>query len=394
MNQRQASLNILHKTIKDESYSNLLMRKELNKLPVVQRAFVTELVNGVLRKYEFLTYQFKNEIESGTSLKNRLIICLALYERFFMNQKDYVVNNEYVELAESKFDKAFINALLHKIVSLKNTDIAYIKYSIPRWIYNLLSSQYNEEDLIKILDTYQKVPKVFYRINKSKADISMIKDAVAIDDELFISKKNLIHSEEYEKGYFYIQDFNSASLYKHLDLTDNCSLLDICSAPGSKLFNCLDIIDEKRCYANDVHEHRVDLIKKAASRLGYENINYINYDGRDLNLKLHMHFDRILLDAPCSGLGVIGRKPDLKFHIKPENLDELQTLQYDLLNSAKHLLKKDGIMLYSTCTLNKKENNKMMIRFVSENKDFYILEEDTIINGLGDCFYYCKLKRV
>ena len=364
MNQRETALNILHKTIKDESYSNLLMRNELNKLPIIQRGFVTELVNGVLRKYEFLNYQFENEIGSYTSLKNRLIICLALYERFFLNQKDYVVNNEYVGLADSKYDKAFINALLHKITSLKETDIVHIKYSLPKWIYNLLSSQYDEEDLIKILNNYQKVPKVFYRINKSKASIEMVKDAIKIDDELFISKKNLIYSEEYRKGYFYIQDFNSASLYKHLDLTDNCCLLDICSAPGSKLFNCLDILDEKRCYANDVHEHRLELIKKAASRLGFENINYLNYDGTLLNLKLHMHFDRILLDAPCSGLGVIGRKPDLKFHIKPKNLDELQNLQYELLNSAKHLLKRDGVMLYSTCTLNKKENNKMMIRFV------------------------------
>lgn len=394
MNQRSTALNILHKTIKDESYSNLLMRSELNKLVPVQRAFVTELVNGVLRNYDYLMYQFENEIDSRTSLKNKLIIALALYERFFLEQKDYVVNNEYVELADSKYDKAFINAILHKIVSFKDTDIIYIKNSIPKWIYSLLSSQYSEEELLKILSVYRTIPKLYYRINKARAKMSDFENINIINEDLFTSDENLLHSDEYKNGYFYVQDYNSASLYKHLDLEKNNTFLDMCCAPGSKLFNCLDILDEKNCFANDIHSHRVELIEKAALRLGYKNINYTNFDGTTIDKELHLKFDRILLDAPCSGLGVIGRKPDLKFHIKPDNLDELQELQAKLLDSASKLLKRDGILLYSTCTLNKKENNRMMIRFVSEHEDFYILEEDTIINELGDCFYYCKLKRI
>ncbi|MBR5754482.1 MAG: rRNA methyltransferase, partial [Erysipelotrichaceae bacterium] len=137
-----------------------------------------------------------------------------------------------------------------------------------------------------------------------------------------------------------------------------------------------------------------NLIRKMAEKLGYEGINYLCSDGRKLNETLKMQFDRIMLDAPCSGLGVIGRKPDLKFHVRPESLDELQKLQSELIRSMDPLLKTDGIMLYSTCTLNRKENNVLVRRFLDEHPNYGLLEEDTIINGYGDAFYYAKLKKV
>ena len=396
MNQRQIALQILNKTIKDESYSNLLMRKELEKVPPIQRAFITNLVNGVLRKFEILRFQFIDDINDKTSFKLQLILCMALYERFYLFEKDYVVNNEYVELCGNKFEKSFVNAMLHKLTVFKNTNIAYAKYCLPEWLYNLLSSQYDEQTLIKILNIYQNVPKVYYRINKNKCTFEDLKslDIEILNEDIFTSETNLLHTSLYKNGYFYIQDFNSASLYTHLDLNKNNTLLDICSAPGSKLFNCLDILNPSNCYANDLYEHRVELIKKMASKLGFEGINYLNYDGTNLPNVLNNKFDRILLDAPCSGLGVIGRKPDLKFHIKPNSLDELQNIQFNLLNSAKDLLNKDGILLYSTCTLNRKENDRMIRKFLSSALDFVLLEEDTIINDYGDCFYYAKLKKV
>ena len=396
MNQRQLGLDILYRTIKDESYSNLLMRKELEKVPQIQRAFVTNLVNGVLRKYEFLSYQFKYDVNDSTSLKLRIILCMALFERFYLNEKDYVVNNEYVELCDNKYDKAFVNAVLHKITELKYTNIAYAKYCIPEWLYKLLSSQYKEEDLVKILDVYQKVPQVCCRLNKKKYSYDDFKNVNIniINEDIFTCEKNLLHTVLYDRGYFYVQDYNSSSLYKHLDLEPSNTLLDVCCAPGSKLFNCLDILDEKNCYANDLHPHRVELIKKMANRLGYKNINYLNYDGTKLKDNLNMKFDRIMLDAPCSGLGVIGRKPDLKFHVKPENLDELEKVQFSLLNSVKDMLNNNGILLYSTCTLNRKENDRLVRKFLSGALDYVLLEEDTIINDMGDCFYYAKLKKV
>lgn len=396
ISQRQVALEVLYKTIREDSYSNLLMRQELNKLEPIQRGFCTNLINGVLRKYEFLMYQLKNDINDNTSLRLKLILCMALYERFALHEKDYVVNNEYVELCDNKYDKSFVNAILRKTKNLKSTNIAYVKYCLPEWIYNLLSSQYDEETLLRILDVYQTIPLVYYRFNKRKctyADLANL-DIDIVNEDIFVSKENLINTSEYKDGLFYIQDYNSASLYKNLDLQPYNTLLDVCSAPGSKLFNCLDMLRPENCYANDLHEHRVQLIKIMANKLGYDGIHYLNFDGREIKDNIDIKFDRIMLDAPCSGLGVIGRKPDLKFHIKPSSLDELQNLQLELLNSVKFLLNVDGILLYSTCTLNRKENDRLIRKFLSESIDFMLEGEETIINGKGDCFYYAKLRKI
>ncbi len=396
MNQREMALNILYQTIREESYSNLLMRKELEKLPQIQRAFVTNLVNGVLRNFEFICFQFEDKITSSTSFRTKLILCMALYERFYFHEKDYVVNNEYVELGKNKYEKSFINAVLHQISDLKISEDDHIRYSLPEWICKLLKSQYEKEEFEAVMKVYHEIPKVYYRINKLKCTYDDLKDLdiEIINEDIFTSKDNLLNSEAYRKGHFYVQDVNSASLYQHLDLEKDHVLLDVCSAPGSKLFNCLDIIGPENAYGNDLHENRVELMKKMAKKLGFSGIHFLNEDGRKLKDILDVRFDRILLDAPCSGLGVIGRKPDLKFHITPESLDELQQLQFELLESIDPLLKQEGILLYSTCTLNKKENARLTGRFLKQHENYSLLEEDTIINELGDCFYYAKMRKV
>ena len=395
MEQRELALNILYKTIEEESYSNLLMRKELNRIPSLKRAFVTNLVNGVLRNYEFLNFQFEQEIRRSTSLRCRLILCMAMFERFFLKEKDYAVNNEYVNLGKNRYEKSFINAVLRKCSELRHSDDPAVEASLPSWIYALLTSQYTKKELSEIISVYQRTPEVAYRINRRKCSFEDLKDLdiERIDEDLFTSQKNLLETSLYRSGWFYVQDPNSASLYRHLDLKKDDTVLDVCSAPGSKIFNCLDVVSEDNAYANDIHEKRVQLIRNMADRLGYSGIHYLCEDGCRLKDVLDVSFDKILLDAPCSGLGVIGRKPDLKFHIKPESLDELQKLQLELLSSMDPLLKKEGILLYSTCTLNKKENGRLVRSFLEKNINYLLLEEETIINDRGDCFYYAKMKK-
>ena len=321
---------------------------------------------------------------------------MAMFERFVLKQEDYVVNNEYVSLGQNRYEKAFINVLLHKHKSLKLAPDPDINACLPKWIYNLLAKQYSDEDLKRIIYIYQRIPDTYYRINKRKCVYEDLEHLgiEKINEDSFRSKNNLLKTKEYQNGLFYIQDVNSASLYRHLDLKPSDKLLDVCCAPGSKLFNCLDIIKPQNSYANDLHSHRVELIRKMAEKLGYHGINYLNLDGRIIKDNVNLRFNKILLDAPCSGLGVIGRKPDLKFHIRPNDLDELQVLQYQLLSSMDEILMNDGILLYSTCTLNKKENEKLIRKFLSENDHYILIEDETIINELGDCFYYAKMKKV
>ena len=393
--QRLIALNILRKTISDESFTSLLMRKELEKLEKVQRPFVTNIVQGVLKNYELLEYNVNLYVRK-TSLTNKLILMMALYERYFLKEKEYAVNNSYVELSKTKYDKSFINATLRNIRELKYSDNEWIKVSLPEWLYKLIEKQY-PDDYRTIIENYHSVHKTYYRLNPNKTDFDYLKDKYDIEimeNNVFISKQNLINTDDFNNGFFYIQDINAAKLTSVLKLKEDYTLLDVCSAPGSKLFNTLELLKDSNTFSNDLNSTRLELIKKKALILGYKNINFLNCDGRYLNSKLNMKFDVIMMDVPCSGLGVIGRKPDIKFHIKPENLDELQNIGYEILNNCSKLLKEDGQILYSTCTINRKENEKQIEKFIKNNPEFKIIEEKTIIESYGDLFYYCLLSRV
>ncbi len=395
MNQRELALEIIYKTIKDSAYAGLLMRQKLNEIEPLKRPFVSNLVYGVLREYDYLLFQVENDIKNNTSLKNKIIIVMALYEKHFLNKENHIVINEYVSLAKNKYDKAFINALLHKNIdlALKESKDAYINNSLPKWLYSLLESQYSKSDLDKILKNYKRIPKTYYRINHLKCLKEELNDVEFINDDIFISSNNLLNSDDFKNGKYYIQDINSSLLVKNLHLKSDDILLDMCSAPGSKLFNALDIIKPFNAYANELYEKRLNLIKDKAKILGFEAINYLNYDGLCLKDKLNLKFDKIILDVPCSGLGTLGRKPDLKYHVTSSSLDELEKIQKGLLDSAKCLIKEKGEILYSTCTLNKKENSKQILRFCKENSMFKLIKEETIINEMGDCFYYALLER-
>lgn len=393
--QRLIALNILRKTISDESFTSLLMRKELEKLEKVQRPFVTNIVQGVLKNYELLEYNVNLYVRK-TSLTNKLILMMALYERYFLKEKEYAVNNSYVELSKTKYDKSFINATLRNIRELKYSDNEWINVSLPEWLYKLIKKQY-PDDYRTVIENYHSVHKTYYRLNPNKTDFDYLKDKYDIEimeNNVFISKQNLINTDDFNNGFFYIQDINAAKLTSVLKLKEDYTLLDVCSAPGSKLFNTLEILKDSNTFSNDLNSTRLELIKKKALILGYKNINFLNCDGRYLNSKLNMKFDVIMMDVPCSGLGVIGRKPDIKFHIKPENLDELQNIGYEILNNCSKLLKEDGQILYSTCTINRKENEKQIEKFIKNNPEFKIIEERTIIESYGDLFYYCLLSRV
>ena len=398
MNQRELAYQILKESIVDKKYTNLLLRQKLNILPNIQRPFVINLVNGVLRNYDYLNYQYEDLLKDKIKTKNRIVLCMALYEKFFMNEKDYVVNNEYVSLVND-FDKGFINAILHNVKEFKEINeiddkSISIKYSLPLWLIKLLKSQY-EDEYLNIISSFKNEAIVYYHLNKGITyDNLKHLDINIINDHIFTSNNYLVDTKEYEKGYFYIQDINSSKIVDYLDLKEGLTLLDGCAGPGGKLFNALEYLNEKDVYANELYEHRLDLIKRNAKRLGFNNINYLNEDARKLNEILDIKFDRILLDVPCSGLGVLKRRPDLRFHMEANNLDELQVLQKEILLSCSKLLKKDGILVYSTCTLNKKENHKQIENFLKDNVDFNLLEENTLLDYSGDYFYVAKIKKV
>ena len=397
--QRKMAYEIIKASLVDKEFANLNLKKRLNELKPIQRGFVTELVNGVLRNYYLLEYQFIDYVDAKSKIDLKIILAMSIYERFFLGKDAFVTVNEYVELAKNKSEKGFINAVLRKIDTFKEPDTSNIEgiaiaHSLPLWIAKMLYKQYDQEMFNYLITDLENEPKVFYRINPNKATYDTLKhlDIEMIDERIFIAKENLIKKEEFIKGYYYVQDYNSSKIVDFLSLEAKHRYLDVCSAPGSKLFNALEIVDEENVYANDLHAHRLELIKKRAKELGYSKINYLNQDATTLKSQDIGLFDRILVDAPCSGLGVLKRKPDLRYRIEPNNIDEIVKVQADILDTCADLLNIGGIMVYSTCTINTKENRKQVANFIKRHPNFELVEDkDLIERADSDRFYVAKL---
>lgn len=403
MKQRELSYQILKECYIDQKYANLIMRNKLNVLEVSQRPFVSELVYGVIRKDLLLRFQFEHLLSKKTKMQVIIILMMAYYEYHFMHNHDYVVVNEYVSLAP-KYAKSLVNGLLRqnlKTFKLSDDQTALgisINNSIPLWIVKMLMAQYDNKTFKYLIDDYHnQKPKIFYRINPLKAQKDSLKDLpiTFLDDRYFIADTNLINHPYFKSGMFYIQDYTSHEIVDQLAIQNDDLVLDMAAAPGSKTFNILETLkDVKQLYINDISLTRLKLIENKAHNLGYPKLNLINKDGVELP-SLGLTFDKILLDTPCSGLGVLKRKVDLKNKITPSDLDALQNLAYNLLNAAKLMLKDHGILVYSTCTLNRKENDRLIDKFIENNPDLNLIESKLCLAKDGsDSFFYAKMQKI
>lgn len=387
---RRKAYEILKECLLKGSYANLLLRKGLDDLKDTDRYFVTELVNGVIRNFDLLCFQYEGLYQKAPKKEIQILLAMLAYEKFFLGHEDYVLGSVYPMLAK-KGQGDFIMAMLKKLVQkLRYSSKEEINFSMPKWLYDLFRAQY-PDSYKDLLANFLKRPMVFYRLNHLKCQKSDLKDVTFLNEDTFIAHKSLINTKEFKKGYFYVQDYNSALIYKYLDLKDGDHLLDMCSAPGTKLFNCLDQKLKLKVEANDLHKTRIDLVKKGACHLGFEGLEYLCLDATKIGDLYLSSFDKILLDAPCSGLGTLKRKSDLKYHLKGEDLDDLLKIQSALLDSAAKALKSAGRLVYSTCTLNRKENEKQIAQFLKRHKDFELLEEKLLMTREDADFFYVAL---
>jgi 16S rRNA (cytosine967-C5)-methyltransferase len=341
MNSRYGAVHVLTRVFRDGAYSNLVL-KEVKDAENIN--FLTAIVYGTLsysiQLDEIIAKYNKRKID--IEVKN--ILRSALYQLIYMKTKDYTVVNESVKLAKD-FKKTsasgFINAVLRKFISDRyfweekinadpGTDIEKLcfKYSVPKWLYELLLNQYGSEDTNAFLENSLLPPPL---------------------------------SENKE----YVQDYSSYCACEALGVEDGMTVLDMCAAPGGKTFTISKMMNGTgQIISLDLREHRVGLIKETAEKLGLKNVFPRQGDASaitDLPLA-----DRILCDVPCSGLGVIRRKPEIKL----KNLPDLSEIQYAILENSSKFLKKGGELVYSTCTLNKAENEEVVKKFLDEHKDF------------------------
>ena len=399
MEEREKAWYCLCKVIEEKQFSNIALRNIKDS-----SGFITQLVYGTLRNYRLCRAVWFKYVEKKPTNKIAILLDMASYELLFMDSAPYAVVSEAVKIA-SKIKKGsyknLVNALLRKVDKNEINDFSYgQRYSCPDWLISLWQKQYGEDITEKILESSLKEAKVGLRVNNLLTSREEL-----LKDERFTSGKlkdslyywgNIIDTDFFKENKVIIQSLSAQEAVEMMQVKDNSLVLDLCSAPGSKSVQiAIDMHNTGKVIANDIYPQRCKLISDNASKYQLTNIEVVCYDGTKIDQYLdNKSFDYVLVDAPCSGLGTLRHKPEIKMNITSNDLDQLVLLQKNLLNAASKMVKNDGILLYSTCTLNKKENERQIDEFLKQHSDFCLLESKTIFPDEHDSdgFFVAKLK--
>lgn len=407
-NARLSAFDMLYDIIYSGAYSNIVLEKGLKSVESKDKGFVSRIVYGVIERRLSLDYAINKFLNGKTKPKVKILLYIGAYQVLYMDKiPDAVAVYETVSLCDNiglSYYKKLINAVLHRIIDYKtefdSIDELSIKYSCPQHLINMWTKMYGEDNVVDILDSINNRPPVFaipnckyvdaeelyYELFSAGIDCEIFNDVVKIN-----SSFDLSGLKAFNDGLFYIEDYSSYSCAKALEAEADDVVLDLCSAPGGKAFTIAQ--SGATVYAYDIYEHRVELIKKSAQRLGLNNIITDKNDALIYNANIPFA-DRIICDVPCSGFGIIRRKPEIRY----KNLDDIKELlqiQYNILFTSSRYLKSGGVIIYSTCTLNKKENEQVVDRFLNDNTDFSLVESKTVFptkNG-GDGFFYSIMKK-
>jgi 16S rRNA (cytosine967-C5)-methyltransferase len=401
-NVREAAVELLENIEKNQSYSNLLLNStiEKNKIPSIDIGLLTELTYGTLQRRMALDYFLKPFIKNSKKLENwvQQLLRITLYQMVYLDKiPDRAAIFEAVEIAKKRGHKGIagmVNGVLRSIQreglpSLEEVSDPIEKLSIetshPEWLVKRWVDQFGYERTKQMCEVNLTAPLQTARVNLTKTTVlEVIED---LDEEDFLVEKspiipeairalkgNLAFSRAFKKGMITIQDESSMLAAYALAPNENELILDACAAPGGKTTHIAETMKlTGGVISLDLHEHKVKLINENAKRLGLGNIRTIAMDSRKAGEHFQKeYFDRILLDAPCSGLGVMRRKPDMKYTKKEQDLYQLSTIQQNLLNSVSPLVKKGGILVYSTCTVDKEENEGTILKFLQDHPEFEI----------------------
>ena len=397
--ERKLAYESLVKIMIEGKYSNLVLRFNRENTP-----FVTQLVYGTLRNYRLLRYSWSQKVSRQPAGKLAVLLDMAAYELLMMDSPDYAVIDEAVDIAHDfgKSQAGFVNGVLRKLSpeDLKTADPA-IRTSHPDWLWALWKAHYGEEVGMRIMEADLDEPKVGLRINRklmNAEQLSRMKGFTpATVAGAFYYDGNILETEVYRRNQVIIQSESSQEVVRAMDIQPGMRVLDLCAAPGSKSLQIAEQLNGKgEVVANELYESRTQLIRENAIRYGYENIRTISADGREIAMRLEPgSFDAVLLDAPCSGLGTLKHKPEIKIRITPEDLDDIIALQKELLDEAALMVRKGGELMYSTCTLNRKENDRQVESFLKDHPDFRLKLNKTVypFDYQSDGFFYGLMVR-
>lgn len=403
---RELALKILYDIQINKAYTNIELKKQLDKTEMsqVDKSFVTELVYGVIKWRLNIDWI----IEQLSSVKLRKIspwiiniLRLGIYQiKFLEKVPASAAVNESVKLSK-KYGHAgsirYVNGLLRKFNENRN-DVTYpdekdsikylsVVYSHPEWMVKKWIDKFGFEFTKNLCNANNCIPPLSTRVNTLKTDINGLKQAlinenVEVEDGLYFDDAVLIkpnesisNLESFKGGLFQIQDESSMLAGEIADPLPGHIVIDVCAAPGGKSTHLAQIMkNQGKIISRDIHQHKIDLIRNNAKRLGIEIIDAGVFDASNIDPRLIDVCDRVLVDAPCSGLGIIRRKPDIKWNKQNENKSELIELQKRILKISSKYVRRNGALIYSTCTIEEDENIDVVKDFLKNNSNFYLAD--------------------
>ncbi len=445
---REIALKILYEVDKNEAYSNIALddalkkaRKEKQELTPKDVGFISEIVYGtiswrltideVIKKYSKVRMK-----KISPWILN--VLRMSVYQILFLDKvpKSAAVN-EGVKLAKRYGHKAssnFVNAILRKVDRNDLEDLAKIEdeverisktTSMPIWIVEELRKENTIDKVEQICQASNLKPKFCIRVNTLKTDAKSLKQELEEKEKIKVEEaeledflllegaKNIENRQAFQEGMFTIQDEAAGLIPSVLNPKPGESVLDACSSPGGKTTYMAELMkNQGEIVAWDLHEHRVKLVDKTAQRLGITIIRTQTKDATQYEEKYKEKFDKILLDVPCLGIGVLKRKPDIKWQRKPEDIKEITKIQKEILETCSKYLKTGGELVYSTCSIFKEENENIIEEFLKNNKNFEIektnyikkeffekfVEKEKYVkvyqNEKTDGFFICKLRKI
>ena len=393
MNVKQVAINLISQVDKG-AYSNIALNETFKTLNInsKEKAFLTEIFYGVIRNKKFLDYIIEKNTKEIKKEWIRNLLRISIYQITFMDSDNKGIVWEGTELAKKKYGVAiskFINGTLRNYLRNKDSELKRLGdernyellYSIPKWFCDILEKQYGNDNLKQAITSLKKIPYLSVRVNKLKyseeefeeflkeKDIQIIKK---VDTVYYINSGLIINSEEFKTGKIIAQDASSYLAARNLGVIPNELVLDICAAPGGKTAVLAENMEnEGEIIAIDIHQHKIKLIDTNIKKLGIDIVKAIVMDARNVN-KQGRKFDKILVDVPCSGYGVIRKKPEILYSKNRENIEELSKLQLEILNSAADILKDGGELIYGTCTITDQENTNNIEKFLKEREEFKV----------------------
>jgi len=395
-------LDLLLRIDEDSGYSHLLINHEINQRNIDAKdvGLLTEVVYGTMERKITLDYFIEPFIESKGKLDSwvKMVLRMSVYQMVYLDKVPaHAIINEAVEIAKQRGHQgiaSFVNGVLRNIQRKglrKTSEITdeverlSIETSHPKWLVERWISHYGFQVTKEMCEANLSRKQLTVRVQPLR--ISREEAMEKLDEQglqtkasdfssqgIIIEQGNVLQTDLFLDGYLTVQDQSSMLATEMLDVESGMHVLDACSAPGGKVTHIAEKMnDEGKVNAYDLHKKKINLVKDKATTLKLSIIDAKNGDARKLQ-ELHEDetFDRILIDAPCSGLGVIRNKPDVKYNKEVKDIQRLATIQLDIITKVAPLLKKGGLLIYSTCTVDVEENEEVVKKFLQSNQNFSV----------------------